>query len=138
MDARIDLPAHALTAGRSGQRAAGAVVIKKLAPGAAGTRRWLARFGSALVCVRYRQDASRNRRYTTVELVVDERPGNPSCSLVRIGYQETLLRQQVKAAGGAWDAQRKLWSLPRTAIRSLDLEERVVAENGQIWKTRHA
>ena len=130
MDARIDLHAHAPTPGRSSQGAAGAAVIKKLSSGAAGTQRLLARFGSALVCVRYREDAARSRRYTTVELVVDERPGKPSSSLVRIGYQETSLRQQVKAAGGVWDAQRKLWRLPRTAIRRLNLKDRVVPKDG--------
>ena len=130
MDARIDLQAHAPTSARSSQSAAGAAVIKKLSAGAAGTQRLLARFGAALVCVRYREDAARNRRYTTVELVVDERPGKLSSSLVRIGYQETFLRQQVKAAGGVWDAQRKLWSLPKTAIRRLGLKDRVVPKNG--------
>ena len=35
-----------------------------------------------------------------VELVVDERPGNPSSSLVRIDYRKTALRQQDKAAYG--------------------------------------
>ncbi|MCX7171591.1 MAG: hypothetical protein NTY41_15255 [Proteobacteria bacterium] len=130
MDARIDLQAHAPTPGPSSQGAAGAAVIKKLSAGTAGTQRLLARFGATLVCVRYREDASRNRRYTTVELVVDERPGKPSSSLVRIGYQETSLRQQVMAAGGVWDAQRKLWRLPKAAIRSLGLKERVVPKNG--------
>lgn len=130
MDPRIELAGHAPTQGWSSQSAAEAAVIKKLASGAAGTLRLLARFRAALVCVRYRQDASRNRRYTTVELVVDERPGKSSSSLVRIGYQETSLRQQVKAAGGVWDVRRKLWSLPRTAIRRLGLEDRVVPKNG--------
>lgn len=130
MDARIDLPAHDPTPGRSSPGVAGAAVIKKLATGAAGTRRLLARFGTALVCVRYHEDASRNRRYTTVELVVDERPGKPATSLVRIDYQETILRQQAKAAGGIWDARRKLWSLPKAAIRRLGLRDRIVSENG--------
>lgn len=126
----IDRLDRAPTPGRSSQGAAGAAVVKKLSSGAAGTQRLLARFGAALVCVRYRQDVARNQRYTTVELVVDERPGKPLSSLVRIGYQETSLRQQVKAAGGVWDAQQKLWSLPRAAIRRLGLKDRVVPKNG--------
>ncbi|MBI5920808.1 MAG: hypothetical protein HY847_04060 [Betaproteobacteria bacterium] len=117
---------------------AAAAVTKKLAAGAAGTRRLLARFGAALVCVRYRGAAAGTRRYTTVELVVDERPGKPDFSLVRIDYRESTLRQQVKAAGGVWDARKKLWHLPRTAVRHLGLKDRVVADNGQIRKTGHA
>ena len=130
MDARVELESHPPTPGRHSQGAAEAAVVKKLSSGAAGTQRLLARFGAALICVRYREDASRNRRYTTVELVVDERPGKPSTALVRIGYQETSLRQQIMAAGGVWDAQRKLWSLPKPAIRRLGLSDRVVSKNG--------
>ena len=130
MDARIELESHAPTARRRSQGAAAAAVIKKLPPGAAGTQRLLARFGAALVCVRYRADAARNQRYTTVELVVDERPGKPGTSMVRIGFQETALRQQAKAAGGVWDARRKLWSLPRAAVRRLGLTDRVVPKIG--------
>ncbi|MDZ4252513.1 MAG: hypothetical protein U1A72_08055 [Sulfuritalea sp.] len=38
------------------------VVLKKLEPGAAGTKRLAARFDNALVCVRYRDDPTRGRR----------------------------------------------------------------------------
>ena len=127
---RLELQDQAPAQGRISQGAAAAAVVKKLSSGTAGTQRLLARFGAALVCVRYREDAEKNRRYTTVELVVDERPGKPSSSLVRIGYQETALRQQVKMAGGKWDAQQKLWRLPKTAIRRLGLKDRVVLKNG--------
>lgn len=138
MDRLIDLEGLAPAPWPRGQGAATAGVVKKLASGAAGTRRLLARYGDALVCVRYRQDATSNRRYTTVELVVDERPGKPATALVRIGYQETALRQRIMAAGGSWDARQKLWSLPKIAIRRLGLQDRVVPENGQIRQSRNA
>ncbi|MDP1982065.1 MAG: hypothetical protein Q8K23_05950 [Sulfuritalea sp.] len=110
----------------------GGVVLKKLGPGAAGTKRLATRFGSALVCVRYRDDPARDRRLTTVELttvelIVEERP-LPGPLAVRIGYEEAALRKQAKAAGGWWDGQRKLWLLPRAAVRKLKLDNRVVAE----------
>ena len=76
MNSRIELADQLPALGRSGQGAAEAAVIKKLSSGAAGTRRLLARFGAAPVYVCYREDAARNRRYTTVDLVVDERPGS--------------------------------------------------------------
>lgn len=104
------------------------VVLKKLAPTAAGARRFAARFGDALVCVRYREDANGGRRLTTVELVVDTRPLPPGELLVRIAFDETELRARVKEAGGTWDAKRKLWRLPRAAVRTLKLTSRVVRE----------
>lgn len=107
----------------------GSVVTKKLAPGAAGIKRLEARFGPALVCVRYRLDPANRRRLTTVELIVDQRP-LPADPYVRIAYGETDLRRRVKLAGGAWDAERKLWQVPRETIRRLKLEKRIVGENG--------
>lgn len=105
---------------------AGSQVIKRLAPGAAGTKRHLDRFGTGLVCVRYRLDETGSRRLTTVELIVDERPTTPRLALVRIAYQETELRRRVKEAGGEWDARLQLWRLPKAAIRKLGLTDRIV------------
>jgi hypothetical protein len=104
------------------------VVLKKLSPTTAGAKRYAARYGETLVCVRYPEDPHGKRRLTTVELIVDERP-LPTPAGVRIAYGETELRHQVKAAGGIWDAERKLWRLPKTAIRKLKLEKRIVSED---------
>ena len=41
----------------------------------AGTHRLVARYGSALLCVRYRYDSIRDMRIKTAEIIVDERPG---------------------------------------------------------------
>ena len=41
-------------------------------PGRNGTKKYLQQYGDQLVCVRYRYDKHRNRRQTTVELIVDE------------------------------------------------------------------
>jgi hypothetical protein len=49
-------------------------VIKKLNPGAPGTQRYLRQYQARLVCVRYRHDPAKHCRYTTVELIVDEKP----------------------------------------------------------------
>jgi hypothetical protein len=109
--------------------AAGSVVLKKLAPSAPGARRHAERFGDALVCVRYREDAANGRRLTTVELIVDERPLPGGDQWVRVGYAEAELRASVKEAGGQWDARRKLWRLSRAAVRKLKLADRIVPEN---------
>jgi hypothetical protein len=108
-------------------RADTGAVVKKLAPGSPGAKRYAGRYGDALVCVRYRDDPANHRRLTTVELVVDARPLPPPVGL-RIAYGETALRQQIKAAGGIWDAERKLWRVPRTVARKLKLENRIVKE----------
>lgn len=108
----------------------GGTVMKRLSPGSPGTRRWLERYGKALICVRYRQDDTLMRRYTTVEIVVDERSYRQADALVRIAYDETGLRRKARELGGQWIANRKLWRLSRTAIRTLKLEDRIV-ENCQ-------
>lgn len=100
---------------------------KRLVPGAPGTKRLLERFGKTLLCVRYRTDLESGRRYTTVELIVEERNGPPAKEVwVRIGFEETELRQRIKDAGGLWDAGRKLWRLPGASAKSLGLEKRIV------------
>ena len=48
---------------------------------------------------------------------------------MRIGYEEAELRRQVKTVGGIRDGKRKLWQLPKAAIRKLKLEDRVVPTN---------
>ena len=102
-------------------------VIKKLMPQDAGTRRWAAEFGDKLLCVRYRVDAERQRRQTTVELVVDEAPTLGSARVgLRITWAEKELRQRVKEAGGKWDAGAGLWMLPQGIARQLGLADRIV------------
>jgi hypothetical protein len=43
-----------------------------LRPGQKGTKKLVTRFGDRLICVRYRYDTMRRKRFTTVELIVDE------------------------------------------------------------------
>lgn len=107
-------------------RAAAGNVIKRMAPGVSGTRRLAERFGESLVCVRYRENSALGLRYTTVEIIVDQRPFNAPEELVHVTYAETALRHKVKDAGGQWDQKLKLWRLPRTAVRALGLADRVV------------
>jgi hypothetical protein len=46
-------------------------VLKTFQPGVLGARRFTARFGKSLVCVRYRHDRATGARVTTVELIVE-------------------------------------------------------------------
>lgn len=109
-------------------------VSKKPPPGQNGTKRYRQEYGAALVCVRYRTDANR-RRYTTVEIVVDERtlPGrvivgeldDGSVIAVRIEYHETELRTRVKQAGAKWDSEQRVWRMPYRVATQFGLQARV-------------
>lgn len=106
--------------------------------GQPGTQRFQRKYGERLVLVRYRHDAARQRRLTTVELIVDEAPFHPRRPVdrelfphsnrhvyVRVAYGESDLRQKVKAAGGQWDAQRKLWKMRFVKALRLGLKDRI-------------
>jgi hypothetical protein len=74
-----------------------------LKPGQNRTKRLLAQYGKALLCVRYRYDERRGVRLKTVELVVEERPGVPLFLLqdgdmvpIEVGYEETELRERLR------------------------------------------
>jgi hypothetical protein len=93
-------------------------IKRTLLPGQAGTRGLLRQYGDQLVCVRYRYDKARQKRFKTVELIVDEQDWIPGVIIpvdrqvsVRIGYGESELRGQVKAAGGFWSPEMKAWRL---------------------------
>jgi hypothetical protein len=115
-------------------------VLKTMAPGQAGTKRWKDQFGDALLCVRYREHSAQGRRYTTVELIVEERgmpprsgPDRLSDSTadpklgVRIRAHELELRHAVKQAGAKWDPDVGLWFLPASEVRRLGLLDRVTS-----------
>jgi hypothetical protein len=115
-------------------------VLKTFQPGALGARRFTARFGKSLVCVRYRHDPDTGARFTTVELIVEETrvycrrpkadgdaPPPPASPLwVKIGRGEILLRQQVKAAGGIWRYPEMVWEVTPEVLKRLRLRDRLV------------
>ncbi len=106
-------------------------VIKKIGPRASGARRWAATYGEKLVCVRYRVDPQRQRRLTTVEIVVDEAPTLNSVRVgVRVAWGERDLARTVRAAGGAWDPVAKLWMMTLGQAKSLGLMDRIVVGPG--------
>lgn len=106
-------------------------ILKKLDPGQDGTKKLARQFGQQLVCVRYRQDRTAGRRYTTVEIVVDAGPMPDDLRasralMVRLRPTETDLRRAVVAAGGLWDPRQRAWQLKRSAIKQLELHDRVL------------
>jgi hypothetical protein len=107
-----------------------------LKPGQKGTRRLVERYGAALLCVRYRYDVKREVRLKTVEIIVEEKPCTPSFRYrdtdivtLMVPYTEKALREMLKAAGGRWDPEEKLWRVYYGAIRgNSGLVERIVRE----------
>ncbi len=110
-----------------------------LKPGQNGTKRLVEKYGSRLVCVRYRYDEKTGKRYTTVEVIEDESSAgvattesvpvqtNQSLRLgVRIEYWESELREQAKARGAIWRPRQKLWEMRYDDVIELGLESRVV------------
>ena len=94
-----------------------------LKPGQKGTQRLVAKFGAALVCVRYRYDELTGDNLTTAEIIVDRRPRvepryrDTDLVAVFVPYTEKALREKLKAAGGQWDPGGKVWRVRFGSIR---------------------
>ena len=106
----------------------------KLLPGQKGAKKLTAKYGDKLVCVRYRYDEKLRKRFTTVELIVDETPWTPSGKkdpvvYLKIKRTEFKLHTMIKNAGGFWDRSRFVWVLPRSMVKELGLEDRVKTDN---------
>lgn len=114
-------------------------VIKTMAPGAPGTKRYLSNWGDRLVAVRYRKDPANNTRLTTIEICVDQRPlGDKRKNQrsvedlipvpLRVDFSETDIRQLVKDNGGVWDLDQQCWYLTYGMAKLLNLTDRIIHE----------
>ena len=107
-----------------------------LKPGQKGTRRLVNTYGDALLCVRYRYDEIRGVRLKTAEVIVEEKPCKPSFRYrdtdivaVMVSYTEKTLRDMLKAAGGRWDPEKKIWRVLYGSIRdNAGLVERILKD----------
>ena len=45
---------------------------------------------------------------------------------IRIEFEETYFRKIVKAAGGKWNRETRVWELPYKDVIELGLEKRIV------------
>ena len=114
-------------------------------PGQKGTRKLVNKYGEQLVAVRYRYNETVNKRFKTVELVIDEKEWeviDPDGKMtdpkqfseikasqvkVRIGWQEHDIRERVKSIGGKWSEKDHLWYVNDFALRGIGLANRIVA-----------
>jgi hypothetical protein len=106
---------------------------KHLKPGQNGTKRLVEQYGDALLCVRYRYDEKRGVHLKTVEIIVEEKAAGSVVhfrddDMVKliVAFTENGLRDRLKAAGGRWDPQEKLWLVRYSAVRGTELEERIL------------
>jgi hypothetical protein len=105
-------------------------VVKTLRPTQAGAMKLSRRYGPALVCVRYRHDASGNTRYTTVELIVEQAPvqrriTDRTMVGVTIAWGEAALRAKAKSMGARWDEPSRSWRMSMRTARLLDVTDRI-------------
>lgn len=104
-------------------------------PGQNGSKRLLEQYGDRLLCVRYRYDEVRCVRVKTVEIIVEERPWQPSFRFrdedlapVTVGFSETALREKLRKLRATWNAEAKVWLVAYGKIRGTELEARIPAE----------
>jgi hypothetical protein len=105
-------------------------------PGQRGAKKFMSQYGDRLVWVRYRQDAQRQKRFKTVELIVEEwswTPPSPqrrkeSLVLVKVAFPERELRQQIKAPGGLWNPDKQAWEIRYDHAIALGLKNRIMEE----------
>jgi hypothetical protein len=104
-------------------------ITKTIQPGEMGSKQLFQQYGDRLVCVRYRIDHNLKRRYKTVELIIEEKPVMPRLQpmvWLKIGFNETELRQRIKDAGAKWIAGEKVWEMSYETSKRLKLQDRVI------------
>ncbi len=108
----------------------------KLKPGQKGTKALVEKYGSDLVCVRYRYDEASRTRIKTVELI-EEKKELPARQLrradealvpVQVAYGELELGKMARRLGGKWDPAGKLWYIRYGQIKGTELEAHMVLD----------
>ncbi|MFC1772718.1 hypothetical protein ACFL3A_05120 [Pseudomonadota bacterium] len=67
-----------------------------LLPGVNGTRSLLKEYGDQLVCVRYRYDKLKQKRYKTAEIIVEEKHWHPTYRIVvEPGLEKRLIDKEI-------------------------------------------
>jgi hypothetical protein len=114
-----------------------------LKPGQKGTKKLVEQYGRSLLYVRYRYDEARGVRLKTVEIVVEEKPWKPAFRqrdeeivTIHVDYNEKGLRDMLKAVGGKWDPEKKVWRVPYGVARGTELEKRVLLQEGKMGRRK--
>ncbi len=117
-----------------------------LKPGKRGTKSLVKEFGHQLVCVRYRYDYIKKKKYKTVELIINEEDWQPPIPhpeeerakqveqgytienkvKLRIALDEQHLQRKVKLYGGMWSRKEQVWFLNESDAIKAGLTARIV------------
>ena len=104
-----------------------------LKAGQRGTKSLSAKYGDALLCVRFRYDAKIQQRIKTVELIVERTEWTPppprytadTMVHLHIKADDMPARTQAKAAGGRWNPEKLLWVVKYGKIAGTPLEKHI-------------
>jgi len=94
-----------------------------LRPGHKGTNELVAQYGDRLICVRYRYDAQRKKRFKTVD---PPRFAHDHIVGLRVAFADVAVRDQVKRAGGTWNPDRRVWQVRYDRVIALGLTRLIV------------
>ncbi len=108
--------------------------LLNLKPGQKGTKSFFSQYGERLVCVRYRYDENKRKRFKTIELIVDEKDWVPSRKKkpdkrqvgIVVDFNEKDLRHKIKRAGRIWNPEQKLWRLCYDKAIKMGLRDRII------------
>lgn len=108
----------------------------KLKPGQKGTKALLEKYGSDLVCVRYRYDEASRTRIKTVELIEEKKElparqprfADEALVPIRIAYGELDLGKMARRFGGKWDPDGKVWYIRYGNIKGTELESHMILD----------
>ncbi len=102
-------------------------------PGRSGTKKLVEQYGERLVCVRYRYDEEKRKRYKTVELIIEETAWTPKRQPraneivgIRVEVKEKELQNQIKREGGKWNPSDRVWEMRYDRALNLGLKPRII------------
>ena len=104
-----------------------------LKAGQRGTKSLSAKYGDALLCVRFRYDAKLQQRIKTVELVIEKTEWTPppprytaeTLVPLHIKADDMPARLLAKTAGGRWNPEKQLWFVKYGKIAGTQLEKHI-------------
>jgi hypothetical protein len=104
-----------------------------LKAGQRGTKSLSAKYGDALLCVRFRYDAKLQQRIKTVELVIEKTEWTPppprytaeTLVPLHIKADDMPARLLAKTAGGRWNPEKQLWFVKYGKIAGTLLEKHI-------------
>jgi hypothetical protein len=100
--------------------------------GKRGTKKYLDKYGTDLLYVRYYYDWEKRKRITTVELVLDKKKWEPkkikptTIVKVKVEWGEKEIAGKIKENGGKWNKERKVWEIAFGKVKELGLQSRMV------------